>query len=88
MDVHGPNDFAIPIPILPLGIANYNGIPRSSWVTRSVALRNEGGEDVANAICRSVDANLVINMDGTPLGIDRGAIQIVESLCEEEVPSA
>jgi hypothetical protein len=42
---------------------------------------------VAKDICHSVSAELVIDSDGLPLGNDRVAVQIAESLLEEEVPS-
>jgi hypothetical protein len=43
--------------------------------------------DVARGICHSVSAKLVIDSDGMPLGNDCVAIQIAESLLEEDVPS-
>jgi hypothetical protein len=43
--------------------------------------------DVARGICHSVSAKLAIDSDGLPLGNDRVAVQIAESLLEEEVPS-
>jgi len=85
MDIHDPNDFAIPIPILPLEVAHCDGIPCSSWITKVVILRNEAGDDIANGICRSAKLELVIDKDGTPLGVDRVAVQIAKSLCEAEV---
>ena len=53
-----------------------------------MTLRNEAGDDIAKGICHSVDADDVVDMDGKPLGDDRVAIHIVESLCETEVPSS
>ena len=44
--------------------------------------------EVAKGICHSVDADLIIDMDGKPLGDNRVAIQVAESLCEAEVPSS
>ena len=48
---------------------------------------SEAGEDVARAICRSVDASVVVDTNGRPIGDDHVAVQIVETLKEEEVPS-
>jgi hypothetical protein len=42
--------------------------------------------DVARDICHSVNVDLVINSDTMPFGDDRVAIQVAESLLEEEVP--
>jgi hypothetical protein len=42
---------------------------------------------VARGICHSVSRDLVIDSDGMPLGNDPFAVQIAESLLEEEVPS-
>jgi len=88
MDIHDPENFAISIPILPLGVTHCDGIPCSSWITKPVTLRTEDGDDVANAICQSANAKLIIDEDGTPLGEDRVAVQITESSCKVEVPSA
>jgi hypothetical protein len=43
--------------------------------------------DVARDICHSVSTKLVIDSDSLLLDNDRVAVQIVESLLEEEVPS-
>ena len=88
MDVHRLDEFVNPMPTLPLGIAVCDGIPRSKWHPRNVLLWNEAGEDVANGVCRNANPDLVIDMDRKPLGDDRVAVQIAESLCEEEVPCA
>jgi hypothetical protein len=47
---------------------------------------NELGVDVAQGICHSVKADLVIDSDGMPLDNDHVAVQIAESLVEDEVP--
>jgi hypothetical protein len=52
-----------------------------------VTLTNESGVDVARGICHSVKAELVVDNDGMPLGNNRVAVQIAESLLEEDVPS-
>ena len=82
------NEFAIPVPILPPDVVLCEGISRPLWYTNEVTLKNESGMDVARGICHSVDAALVIDMDGKPLGDNLVAIQIAESLCEAEVLSA
>ena len=74
-------------PTLPEGVRACKGIPRESWNTRVVILTNEVGEDVARAICRSVDASVVVDTNGRPIGDDHIAVQIAETLKEEEVPS-
>lgn len=88
MDVHGPEEFEVHVPILPAGIAVCEGLPRSSWNTLNVTLTNDAGVDVANGVCFGVDADLVIDMDGQPLGDDRVAVLIAESLCESEIASS
>jgi len=76
MDIHGLDDFAISISILPPRVAHCDEIPHLLWITKVVTLYNEADEDVANGICRSAKAELVIDEDGTPLGDDRVAVQI------------
>jgi hypothetical protein len=88
METSSANVFAVPLPTLPAGVAVCEGIRRSSWITKAVILTNEAGIEVAKAICHSVDALLVIDMDGKPLGDDRVAVQIAESLSEVDVPSS
>jgi len=87
MDIHEPTKFAIPSSTLPAGVALCDGIPRAKWNTKCVTLRNDAGEDVTNGVCQNVDPELVIDMDGRPLGDNRVAVQIAKSLCEEQVPS-
>jgi hypothetical protein len=48
---------------------------------------NESGVDVARGICHCVNADLVIDSDGMPLENDRVAVQIAESLVDDEVLS-
>jgi hypothetical protein len=79
--------FEIRVPSLPPGVAPCEGVPRSSWTTRGVTITNADGIDVAKGICYSVDPKLVIDTDGLPLGDERVAIHIAESLVEEDVPS-
>ena len=88
MDVHRPDEFVASIYVLPAGVANCDGIPRFSWIQKCVTLGNKAGDDVAKGVCHSVDANDVVDMDRKPLGDDRVAIYIAESLCETEVPSS
>ena len=88
MNIHRPDEFVAPVPKLPTGVANCDGIPGSFWIQKCVTLRNEAGDDVAKGVCHSVDADDVVDMDGKRLGDDRVAIHIAESLCETEVPSS
>ena len=52
-----------------------------------MTLTNESGVDVAYGICHCIKAELVVDNDGMPLDNDCIAIQIAESLLEEDVPS-
>jgi hypothetical protein len=52
-----------------------------------VTLTNESGVDVAQGICHSIKVDLIIDSDGMLLDNDRVAVQIAESLVEDEVPS-
>ena len=87
MDSGEPSSNRGQMPTLPEGVRPCEGIPKESWSTRVVILMNEAGEDVARAICRSVDASVVVDTNGRPIGDDHVAIQIAETLKEEEVPS-
>ena len=60
------------MPTLPEGVRPCEGIPRESWSTRVVILTNKAGEDVTRAICRSVDASIVVDKNGRPIGDDHG----------------
>jgi hypothetical protein len=80
-------DFTDPRPVLPEGVAQCEGFGRPSWITKCVTLRNESGVDVARGICHNVKVDLVIDSDGMPSGNDCVAVQIAESLVEDEVPS-
>ena len=82
------DEFALTMPTLPPGVAPCKGMARSSWLTKAVTLTNEAGMDVAKAICHSIDVSLVIDVNGEALGDDRVAVQIAESLFEDEVPLA
>jgi len=86
MDFHGLEEFANLMPTLPSDVVVCNGIPHAKWITRCVMLRNEDSLDVANGVCQNINLELVIDMDRKPLNDDQVAIQIVESLCEDEVP--
>ena len=48
------------------------------WITKSVTLTNDMELDVAKGICQNVNADLVVDSDGQPLGGECVAIQIVE----------
>ena len=71
----------------PEGIVQCEGIPRKSWMTKCVALQNDAGVVVGKGICHNVDSALIIDSDNQPLGDDRVAVQIAESLSERDVPS-
>ena len=87
MDSGEPSSSRGQMPTLPEGVRACEGIPKESWSTRVVILTNEAGEDVARAICRSVDASVVVDTNGRPIGDDHVAVQIAETLKEDEVPS-
>ena len=69
------------------GVVQCEGIPRKSWMTKCVALQNDAGVVVGRGICHNVDSSLIIDSDNQPLGDDRVAVQIAESLSERDVPS-
>ena len=71
--------------VLPKGVAQCKGFGQSSLITKCVTLTNEVGMDVARDICHSINANLVIDSNGMPLGNECVAVQITESLVEDEV---
>jgi hypothetical protein len=73
-------DFRVPHPVLPDGVAEYEGFNRASWITKSVTLMNESSVDVECGICYSVKAELIVDSDGMLLGNDRVAVQIADSL--------
>ena len=56
-------------------------------MTKCVVLKNEAGVVVGKGICHNISSDLVIDSDNQPLGDDRVAVQIVESLSEYNVPS-
>ena len=87
MDSGEPSSSRRRRPTLPKGVRACEGILRESWNTRVVILTNEAGEDVARAISWSVDASEVVDTNGRPIGDDHVAVQIAETLKEEEVPS-
>ena len=72
---------------LPEGVAQCEGISRKSWITKCVVLKNEAGVVVGKGICHNVSSDLIIDSDNQPLGDDRVAVQIAESLSEHDVPS-
>ena len=56
-------------------------------MTKCVVLKNEVGVVVEKGICHNVSSDLVIDSDNQPLGNDRVAVQIAESLSEYDIPS-
>jgi hypothetical protein len=87
MDFSPDPNFSVSHPVLPDGVAQCEGFGRVSWITKSVTLTNESRSDVARGICHSVKAELVVDSNSMPLGNDRVAVQITESLLEEDVSS-
>ena len=75
------------IRILPEGVAECEGVPKKSWMTKCVVLKNEADVVVGKGICHNVSSDLIIDSDNQPLGDDRVAVQIAESLSEYDVPS-
>jgi hypothetical protein len=87
MDFSPDHDFSVPHLVLPDRNAQCEGFGRASWITKSVTLTNESGMDFASGICHSIKVELVVDSDGMPLGNDRVAGQIAESLLKEDVLS-
>ena len=58
MDSGEPSSSRGQMPTLSEGVRPCEGISRESWSIRVVIVTNEAGEDVARAICRSVDASM------------------------------
>lgn len=86
MDTFVVNGVDFRPPVLPDGVAQCEGFGRSSWVSKRVTLLNEAGNDVATAVCQSVDSHVVPETGGRPLGSDFFCVQIAESLDEGEIP--
>jgi hypothetical protein len=55
------------------GVADYKGLPRSRWITKSIPLKDEDGQFEACGVCNSVSPNLVIGSNG-PLHEDKVAV--------------
>jgi hypothetical protein len=70
-------------PVLVLGVAEYEGLPRSQWITKSVLLKDDNGGSVAIGVCHNVCLKLVLGSEG-PLGPSKVAVQIVDVLVVEE----
>jgi hypothetical protein len=76
--------FAILVdPVLPSGVAECEGLPRSQWITKCVLLKDDNAGSVAIGVCHSVCPKLVLGSDG-PLGSSRVVVQIVDVLVVEE----
>ena len=80
-------DFSDPRLVLSKGVAQCESFGRPSWITKCVTLINELGMDVAQGICHSVKADLVIDSNDMPLGNDCVAVQIAKLLVEDKLPS-
>jgi len=50
MDIHGPDEFAVLVPVLLVDVEDCEGLPRKHWITRGVILKNEAGDDIAKAM--------------------------------------
>ena len=72
---------------LPKEISQCEGIPRKSWISKCASLKNDVVVVVGKGICHNVSSDLIIDSDDQPLGDDRVAIQIAESLSEHDIPS-
>ena len=49
-------------PILPLGVVECKGLPRSQWIMKCVLLKDDNGDSVAFGVCHSVCPNLVLTI--------------------------
>ena len=74
MDGGEPSSSRGQMPTFSEGVRSCKGIPKESWSTRVVILTNEDGEDVVRAICQSVDASVVVDTNGRPIGDDHVAV--------------
>jgi hypothetical protein len=70
-------------PVLPLGVADCEGLLRSQWIMKCVLLKDNNDDSVAFGVCHSVCPNLVLGSDG-PLGLSRVAVQIVDVFVVED----
>ena len=59
-------------------------IPRKNWVGKCIFLRNATGVSIASGIYCNVSSDAVIGSSG-PLGDMHVAVQILSSLCEDDV---
>jgi hypothetical protein len=60
-------------PVLPSGVTDCEGLPRSQWITKCVLLMDDNGGSVAIGVCHSVCPKLVLGSDG-PLGPRKVAV--------------
>ena len=70
--------------VLPIGVVDCEGLPRSQWITKCVLLKDGNGDSLAFGVCHSVYPNLVPESDG-PLDPTRVAIQIVDVFVIEDM---
>jgi hypothetical protein len=54
---------------LPNSVADYKGLPRCRWITKSVLLKDNNGEFVVVSVCHSVSSDLVVGSD-EPLDLE------------------
>ena len=59
---------------LPEGVAECEGVPRKSWMSKCIVLKNEAGVVVGKGICHNVSSDLIIDSDNQPLGDDQVAV--------------
>ena len=83
----GSTPVGVALLTLPEGVAQCEGIPRKSWMTKCVALKNDACLVVGKGICHNVSSDLIIDSDNQPLGDDCFAVQIAKSLSKHDIPS-
>jgi len=50
MDIHGLDEFAIPVPVLPVDGVDCEGLLPKCRVSRAVILNNEVGDDIVSSV--------------------------------------
>ena len=66
--------------VLPDDLKDCFGLPRYKWITKFVALLNDGEDIVAEGACQSLDSEFVLESNIEPLGEDQVVVQIVKCL--------
>ena len=70
---------------LPKGVSQCEGIPRKSWITKCVALKNDVGMVVGKGIHHNVSSNLIIDSENQPLGDDCVVRAQFNKRCKETI---